>query len=267
MLQIKIGESLHELLKGYIFEIGREENLLCLASANDEGVLVDALAYEKNVCRANHYSAFTHSVYLRMCKESKKNIPTCYILVSYNKTIGPKNLDKNIMFFWLDAATGKFSIYNDKSEFEPIRVTTIYSQKEIQISKKLYNSIQKHKEIYNLNSLELYNNPRVYLLAKDNNNIIVKMEELTTHEGVGCSEMLHINVNSIHEAYIKIIKQGLIPCGYISFTSKNPSRRSFHHLFESTELFINVPVHSQYIKLYDVDSIGIHRIEFKIAEV
>lgn len=268
MQKIKISRALYNRFKNDAPDFRNGKNTLCLVSKNDGGILVRSDSIQNNMCSSRFLRNEVHISYMEACSISK-SIPSCYFLLSYGAIKKMPILRDDIMFFHFDMATYKISLYNkDKDKFEAVKVDIVPNTNVLLINKEL------HKEIYDLKDKyfkifpqQTYILPKVFMLAKNNSNVLVKMEELPTVYGNGCNEMLHVSNKYTSDIYTKLIKQGVTPCGYLSFTIESISSRSFHHFFESNELFINVGVYSKSIGMYSPYEYNIHPIEFKIVEV
>lgn len=257
-------EFFYEQLQQTARTMDRRDNNLCLMSKNDSEVLTDCYVIQQSLCTPFVSKSQVHFYYRFFCTATK-TIPFSYLFMSHK----PQPLlikDKKIKVFYFDPATSRLSIYKGK-KFESVEIEIIKEQNIIPINKKLYKKIIKYKNEYRKERLSGPNEtPIVYMLAKDKKNVLIEMEEVDIYPGTGCEEMPRLLDGGIYRAYNKLIKQNLIPCGYISFTKFFSEHRSFHHVFENDEIFINIGVHSSFIKLYRVNSNKLSSIEFKITE-
>lgn len=266
MKQIKMKSHLYGRIIGAGARVKNKENFLYLVSKNDDGILTRAELVQYNICSPRVSDNHIHFFYARLARHG--DAPSCYIYVSKHMNIEPASLNKGILFFYFNPATSSFSVYN-KNKFEPVVITLAEESCNISITRELYQKIHKLKDKYVTmcdNPKVLF--PKVYMLAKDKNDALVKMEEIPVDTNFGCEEMLRLHNHSIYQTYITLGRQGLIPCGYLSYTTVNVSARTFEHFFEGSEIFLNVGLFYPDIRVYDTkeDSGVVRPIKFKITE-
>lgn len=261
MKEIKITRSLYEAFRR-LARGGDGNRYLYLVSSNKVGVLTRSELVAEDLCTPFSSFGNIHDYYISCCRKTKY-IPTCYFYIAYDLPTRPINVKDPVFYF--KGRTELLYAY----EYEPVNVVVIEERKDVLISKDLYKNIIDLKEAYyqEWEKAETVNLPKVFLLCKNNDNVLVKIEELEVYPGSGCEEMLLVNSANAHKKYIKLIKQGLTPCGYLSYTVYAATRRTFNHPFERDEIFLNIGVLSERTKIYIADNTEVHIADFKIKEV
>ena len=88
--------------------------------------------------------------------------------------------------------------------------TTKTEINEVRVGSKIHSFLINAVKKYRSNSTRL---PQIYLLGKSKRRGIIQDAVLLKPCGGGCSNMPSIAPQSLHKAYISLVRKNLIPCG------------------------------------------------------